>query len=86
MPTGSVSLTPFSMGFEGPADRAVRGDKTSPAVGKFTHPSGAPDNHMLTVLLARPGQPPVQYLPQIDGGIYLIKNGEGGQSSRPRCG
>src|SRR5688500_4158990 len=36
MPTGSVSLTPFSHGFEGPADRAVRGDKTSPAVGKFT--------------------------------------------------
>src|SRR5262249_52285812 len=39
MPSYSVSFTPFSHGFEGPADRSVRGDKESPAVGKFTHPS-----------------------------------------------
>src|SRR5690606_662320 len=49
MPTGSVSLTPFSTGREGPATPSVLADKTSPAVGKVTHPSGAPDNHMLTV-------------------------------------
>src|SRR5262245_43358982 len=41
MPLGSVSLTPFAFGLEGPADRSIRGDKESPAVGKFTHPSGA---------------------------------------------
>jgi hypothetical protein len=49
MPLGSVSLTPFTHGLEGPANHAVLGDKNSPAVGKFTHPSGAPDNHLLTV-------------------------------------
>ena len=49
MPTGSVSLPSFSHGLEGPADTAVIADKNSPKVGKFTHPSAAPDNHMLTV-------------------------------------
>ncbi len=28
---------------------SIRGQKDSPRVGKFTHPSGAPDNHLLTV-------------------------------------
>src|SRR5262245_55221153 len=32
MPTGSVSLTPFTHGLEGPANRSVLGDKNSPAV------------------------------------------------------
>src|SRR5262249_19540737 len=34
MPTGAVSLTPFALGGEGPANRSIRGDKNSPAVGK----------------------------------------------------
>ncbi|HUR55288.1 MAG TPA: hypothetical protein VMZ71_14230, partial [Gemmataceae bacterium] len=76
MPTGSATLTPFATGFEGPADRAVRGDKTSPAVGKFTHPSGAPDNHLLVCYSPGPVNHQYTYLPQLDGGIYLIKNGE----------
>ncbi len=76
MPLGSVSLTPFSMGFEGPADRSIRGDKTSPAVGKFTHPSGAPDNHLLTCYSPGPVNHQYTYLPQLDGGIYLIRNGQ----------
>jgi hypothetical protein len=75
MPLHSASLTPFSFGLEGPADRAVRGDKNSPAVGKFTHPGGAPDNHMLTCYSPGPANHQYTYLPQIDGGIYLIKNG-----------
>jgi hypothetical protein len=75
MPIGSVSLTPFSMGFEGPADRSIRGDKNSPAVGKFTHPSGAPDNHLLACYSPGPANHQYTYLPQIDGGIYLIKGG-----------
>ena len=49
MPTGSMSLTPFAHGRKARPIRSVRGDKDSPAVGKFTHPSGAPDNHLLTV-------------------------------------
>src|SRR5262249_21348293 len=49
MPGGSISLTPFSHGLEGPADVSILNNNNSPAVGKFTHPSGAPDNHLLTV-------------------------------------
>ncbi len=75
MPTGAVALTPFALGQEGPADRAVRGDKDSPAVGKFTHPSGAPDNHLLTCYSPGPANHQYTFLPQIDGGIYLIKKG-----------
>jgi hypothetical protein len=76
MPTGSFCLTPFTHGLEGPADRSVRGDKTSPAVGKFTHPSGAPDNHLLTCYSPGPVNHQYTFLPQLDGGIYLIKKGE----------
>jgi hypothetical protein len=76
MPTGSISLTPFAMGTEGPADRSIRGDKKSPAVGKVTHPSAAPDNHLLTVYSPGPVNHQYTYLPQLDGGIYLIKKGD----------
>ncbi len=76
MPAGSISLTPFTHGREGPADPSVLGDKKSPAVGKFTHPSGAPDNHLLTVYSPGPVNHQYTYLPQLDGGIYLIKNGD----------
>ncbi len=75
MPEQAISFTPFALNNEGPADRAVLGDKTSPAVGKFTHPSGAPDNHMLTVYSPGPVNHQYTYLPQLDGGIYLIKGG-----------
>jgi hypothetical protein len=75
MPLGSVSLTPFTHGLEGPANHAVLGDKNSPAVGKFTHPSGAPDNHLLTVYSPGPVNHQYTHLPQLDGGIYLIKDG-----------
>ncbi len=76
MPTGSISLTPFSHGREGPADYSVIKDKNSPRVGKFTHPSGAPDNHLLTIYSPGPVNHQYTYLPQLDGGIYLIKKGE----------
>jgi hypothetical protein len=75
MPTGSVSLTPFTHGLEGPADQSIRDDKESPKVGKFTHPSGAPDNHLLTIYSPGPVNHQYTYLPQLDGGIYLLKNG-----------
>jgi hypothetical protein len=76
MPTGSLSLTPFSHGQEGPADRSVLRDKNSPAVGKFTHPSAAPDNNLLTCYSPGPVNHQYTFLPQLDGGIYLITNGE----------
>jgi len=75
MPLGSVSLTPFSHGLEGPADESVLGDHHSPRVGKFTHPSSAPDNHLLTVYSPGPVNHQYTHLPQLDGGIYLIRNG-----------
>jgi RNA polymerase sigma factor (sigma-70 family) len=75
-PFGAESFTPFAMNNEGPADRSVRGDKTSPAVGKFTHPSGAPDNHLLTCYSPGPANHQYSYPPEIDGGLYLIKSGK----------
>lgn len=75
MPTGSISMTPFALNGEGPADPSVLGDKSSPKVGKVTHPSGAPDNHMLTVYSPGPVNHQYKYLPQLDGGIYLAKGG-----------
>jgi Hydrazine synthase alpha subunit middle domain len=76
MPIGAIALTPFALGGEGPADRSIRGDKNSPAVGKVTHPSGAPDNHLLTCYSPGPVNHQYTFLPQLDAGIYLIKGGE----------
>jgi hypothetical protein len=76
MPEQAVSLTPFVLNGEGPADPSVLGDKKSPAVGKFTHPSGAPDNHLLTIYSPGPANHQYKYLPQINGGIYLLKKGK----------
>jgi hypothetical protein len=76
MPTGSVSFTPFALNQEGPADTSILGDKNSPKVGKFTHPSGAPDNHLLTIYSPGPVNHQYKFLPQLDGGIYLAKSGK----------
>src|SRR5262245_20094305 len=75
MPAGAESLTPFALNGEGPADPSARSDPNSPKVGKFTHPSGAPDNHLLTIYSPGPVNHQYTYLPQLDGGIYLIKGG-----------
>ena len=75
MPTGSESLTRFARVDDGPAGPSKLGDKNSPAVGKFTHPSGAPDNHLLTVYSPGPANHQYKHLPQIDGGLYLLKSG-----------
>jgi hypothetical protein len=79
MPKGTISLTPFTHGLEGPADPAeLHGkekDENSPKVGKFTHPCGAPDNHLLTIYSPGPVNHQYTFLPQLDGGIYLIKKG-----------
>jgi hypothetical protein len=74
-PFGIESITPFARADEGPADYAVRGStRAAPRVGKVTHPSAAPDNHLLTVW--SPG--PVNggytvHVPAVDGGLYLLK-------------
>jgi Hydrazine synthase alpha subunit middle domain len=76
MPLGSEVLTPFARIDDGPAGRSILGKKDSPAVGKFTHPSGAPDNHLLTIWSPGPTNHQYTYLPQLDGGIYLIRDGK----------
>jgi hypothetical protein len=75
-PYGIESLTPFARADEGPSDFAVRGTRSGPRVGKVTHPSAAPDNHLLVVW--SPG--PVNggytvHQPAVDGGLYLVKGG-----------
>ena len=76
-PHGLEWLTPFCTAFDAPARLSDPKDPESPRVGKVTHPSGAPDNHLLTVW--SPG--PVNSnnglrKPAIDAGIYLIKEGK----------
>lgn len=76
-PDGIVSLTPFTHGMEGESGLSNLGDARSPRVGKFTHPSAAPDNHLLTCYSPGPinSQNSLK-LPVVDGGIYLIKSGK----------
>ena len=75
-PHGMEPLTPFTHSFDSPAGLADLTKPDSPAVGKFTHPSGAPDNHLLTVWSPGPvnGQGGLKR-PAVDGGIYLLKEG-----------
>ncbi len=76
-PYGIESFTRFANNGEGPADYSVLEDKQSPAVGKFTHPSAAPANHLLTVYTPGPANHQNGLKkPAIDGGIYLIKDGQ----------
>jgi hypothetical protein len=75
-PHGIESLTRFANFGEGPADPSVLGKKEAPAVGKFTHPAGAPDNHLLTCYSPGPVNHQYPHYPMPDGGIYLIKGGK----------
>ncbi|MCC6420610.1 MAG: hypothetical protein IT429_20425 [Gemmataceae bacterium] len=75
-PRGIESLTRFANFGEGPADPSVVGKKDTPAVGKFTHPSGAPDNHLLTCYSPGPVNHQYPHYPMPDGGLYLIKDGK----------
>jgi hypothetical protein len=72
-PYGLESVTRFAHGSDWEAYLSIRGDKASPRVGKFTHPGAAPDNHLLVCYSPGPGH--TQNNPQVDGGIYLIKDG-----------
>jgi hypothetical protein len=76
-PFGIESLTHFARSDEGPSDYSIRNQRSSPRVGKVTHPSGAPDNHLLCVWSAGPvnGGYTV-HRPAADGGLYLIKEGK----------
>jgi Hydrazine synthase alpha subunit middle domain len=76
-PRGVEALTPFARTDEGPADFTAPGQRFGARVGKVTHPSAAPDNHLLTAW--SPG--PVNggytvHVPAVDSGLYLIKAGK----------
>jgi hypothetical protein len=74
-PHGVEALTPFVRKGDWPSLPAVLGKKDSPRLGLFTHPSGAPDNHLLTVWSAGSVNNHTRYTPGFDAGIYLIKSG-----------
>src|SRR5947208_1120551 len=81
-PYGMVSLTRFAHGGDWPALSSVPGKQDAPRMGRVTHPSGAPDNHLLCAYspgnahfhsahtVKRPGET------LLDSGIYLIKSGK----------
>jgi hypothetical protein len=84
-PYGMEVLTRFTHGVDGPAPSARPGEQVKArvhqgasyphALGKVTHPCGAPGNHLLTVWSPGPANHQYDYYPFIDGGIYLIKSG-----------
>src|SRR5262245_6158268 len=79
---GMEHLTRFAHGEDDQAFSSVPGKIDAPRLGKVTHPSGAPDNHLLCTYspgnahfhsahtVKRPGET------LIDSGIYLIKSGK----------
>jgi hypothetical protein len=81
-PCGMEALTRFAHGGDWPALSSVPGKDDAPRMGKVTHPSGAPDNHLLCAYspgnahfhsahtVKRPGET------LLDSGIYLIKSGQ----------
>jgi hypothetical protein len=79
-PYGMKSLTRFVSSFDSPAGLSDRENPDSPRVGKFTHPCGAPDNHLLAVWspgsVNSNGSFSKYHVPQPDSGIYLIPGGE----------
>jgi hypothetical protein len=75
-PFGIEALTPFVLKGDWPSDPSIPGKNDSPRVGKVTHPSGAPDNHLLTVWSAGSLNSYTRYKPPFDSGIYLIKGGK----------
>jgi hypothetical protein len=72
-PKGIFSITPFTHGFDEAAPVGANGQR----VGRFTHPSAAPENDLLCVWSPGPAnslnRPTVA--PFYDGGLYLIRGG-----------
>lgn len=77
-PYGLTSVTRFVSSFDSPAGLSDRDQPDSPRVGKFTHPCGAPDNHLLAVWskgsVNSNGSFRKYWYPRIDSGIYLLPN------------
>jgi len=84
-PQGMQHFTRFAHGNDDPAPSSIPGERVRArghgggsyphAVGKVTHPCGAPENHLLTAWTPGPANHQYDYYPFIDTGIYLIKSG-----------
>ena len=76
-PKGLVPLTPFTTGGDDAAPQANPSDPNSPRVGKFTHPSAAPNDDLLVAYSAGPvnllNRPTT--IPAVDSGIYIMPGG-----------
>jgi hypothetical protein len=72
-PRGMYSITPFTTG----NDEAAPVGSNSVRVGKFTHPSAAPNNDLLVVWTPGPANDlnRPSPLPYYDAGLYLIRGG-----------
>ena len=73
-PYGLVDLTLFSSFSDIRPNFGVRDNSNRIVRGLVTHPSGAPEGHMLTTW-SLPWDAQDQSLPTYDAGIYLIKSG-----------
>ena len=73
-PRGMYSITPFTTGQDEAAPVGAGGQR----VGKFTHPSAAPDNDLLTVWTPGPANDLNRPSPEpyYDAGLYLIPGGD----------
>ena len=80
-PTGMKPITPWIHWADRPSPPSISDDPTSPRIGKVTHPSGAPENHLLVAWTLGPiggsaGAVREFMTPRIiDSGLYLIKEG-----------
>ncbi len=76
-PYGMYSITPFTHGNDNAAPVGADGTR----VGKFTHPSAAPDNDLLVIWTPGPAndlsRPTTD--PRYDAGIYLMPGGDPAQ-------
>jgi hypothetical protein len=73
-PYGMVELTLFAFFGDLRPNFGVRDSNNRMVWGLVTHPSGAPDNHLLTTW-SLPWDAQDQSVPTYDAGIYLLKSG-----------
>ncbi len=73
-PYGMIDLTLFASSQDVRPNHKVGDVSARIFMGNVTHPSGAPDNHLLTSW-AMPWDAQDQSLPAYDAGIYLMKSG-----------
>ena len=76
-PQGYYAITPMTHASDNAAPLfTIGGDADGPRVGKFTHPSAAPDNDLLVVWTPGPANDlnrPTTF-PYYDAGLYVIDN------------